>query len=440
MAQVHADGLVDRRRPGIVLGHEALDHLQLLRRGQALVQLDPRPGGQLDDAVLGEVLHAAADVPAPLVHHGVRRGVHGHEGQLVEPTGDVALPVHVAHGLAGAHGDAQHVVVLQAHGPGQGGHVAVVAHGVGDVPEGVLHRPDVDVLHLGVERILGHLQKQGGHHGPVVDEHAGGADAHRVHPGHVLGGGLEGGHDAVVVVLGIGGHLRVPDHLLGEHGLPVHHGGHLPVGPAGVEANAAAVYMPADGLGHVPLLGDLVADDHFEGPLVHAGHEVGVKGPGSGEGVGLLQIGTDPLVAADIDLPAALHPQQALHQPVHVVAVGLIPLVGAVDEGMAHRHLSPVPLHGDGHRLSGRGQKGLVESHHGEKFPVQRRDVSQLHLDSKSVHVTSPRLLSKCHRHRAGRRDKPRSHCTTGFSFCHQKSTILWGILSALAAERREAF
>ena len=35
-----------------------------------------------------------------------------------------------------------------------------------------------------------------------LDIDAGGGDAHRVHPGHVLGGGLEGGDDALIVVVG----------------------------------------------------------------------------------------------------------------------------------------------------------------------------------------------------------------------------------------------
>ena len=214
----------------------------------------PAAGASLMTRVLGEVLHAAADVPGPLVLHGVGGHVHRGEGQLVEPAGDVAVLVHVAHRLAGAHGDAQDVVLLQAHGAGQGGHVAVVGHHVGHVAEGVADGPDVDVLHLGVEQILGHLQEQGGHHGAVLDVDAGGGHAHRVHPGHVGGGGLQGGDDALIVVVRVGGDLGEPHHLLGEHGLPVDDGGHLPVGPAGVEADAAAAQVAAHGLG-IALLG-----------------------------------------------------------------------------------------------------------------------------------------------------------------------------------------
>ena len=142
---------------GVVLLHELLDFLEFFRRGEFFRQGDACPGGQLDDAVLGEVLHTAANVAGPLILHGICVHVHRHEGQLIEPAGDVALLVHIAHGLAGTHGDAQHAVVLQAHSAGQGGHIAIVAHGVGDIAKGVLHRADVDILNLGVKLVLRYL-------------------------------------------------------------------------------------------------------------------------------------------------------------------------------------------------------------------------------------------------------------------------------------------
>ena len=123
VAQVHADGAVDGLGGGTALVHQLLDLLELLSRGEVGGQADAGGGSQLDDGVLGEVFDAAADVAGPLVLHGVGGHVHRGEGQLVEPAGDVAVGVHVAHGLAGTHGDAQNVVFLQAYGAGQGGHV-----------------------------------------------------------------------------------------------------------------------------------------------------------------------------------------------------------------------------------------------------------------------------------------------------------------------------
>ena len=109
--------------------------------------------------------------------------------------------------------------------------------------------------------------------------------------------------------------------------------------------------MAADSLGGARLLGDLVAEDHLEGALVHAGHEVGVKGPGAAGGEGLFQIVVNVLVPADIHLEAALHPQHGLDQAVDVVLVGLAHLRGAVDEGVTHRHLAAGALQGNGDRL-----------------------------------------------------------------------------------------
>ena len=111
--------------------------------------------------------------------------------------------------------------------------------------------------------------------------------------------------------------------------------------------------MAADGLRGALLLGDLVAEHHLEGALVHAGHEVGVKGPLAGEGEGLLQVVVDVLVAADIDLEAALHPQHGLDQTVGIVVVGLAHLRGAVDIGVAHGYLAAGALHREGDRLFG---------------------------------------------------------------------------------------
>ena len=76
--------------------------------------------------------------------------------------------IDVAHGLAGAHCDAEHVVVVEAHGPGEGGDVAVVGHDQRHVAY-LLRGADVDVLDLLVELVLRHLEEEGGDHGAVLD-------------------------------------------------------------------------------------------------------------------------------------------------------------------------------------------------------------------------------------------------------------------------------
>ena len=144
--------------------------------------------------------------------------------------------------------------------------------------------------------------------------------------------------------------------------------------------------MAADGLGDILLLGYLVTEFHLKGLFIHASHKIRVKGSLTGEGIGLLQVGAHTLVASHIDLPAALHPQKGFDQPVHIVAVRLIPLIGAVDEGAAHRHLAPVPLHRNGHRLFGGLQKSLVESENGEVLGVQLGNMADRRLDAQLVH------------------------------------------------------
>src|SRR5699024_4064530 len=76
VAQVHADGAVDSLGGGAGDLHELLDLLELLGGGEVRGQVDAGGRGQLDDGVLGEVLHAAADVPGPLVLHGAGGHVH----------------------------------------------------------------------------------------------------------------------------------------------------------------------------------------------------------------------------------------------------------------------------------------------------------------------------------------------------------------------------
>ena len=84
--------------------------------------------------LLRQVLHATAGVTGPFVGGGIRLVVYGSEGELVKPPGDVAQFVHIAGGLAGAHGDAQHCIVFERHRTGERGDVPIVSHLEGDTP------------------------------------------------------------------------------------------------------------------------------------------------------------------------------------------------------------------------------------------------------------------------------------------------------------------
>ena len=148
--------------------------------------------------------------------------------------------------------------------------------------------------------------------------------------------------------------------------------------------------MAADGLGGVLGLGNLIHQNDLKGVLKDAGHVVPVELLLSAGAVDGSQVLADPRVAADIDLEAALHPQDGLDNPLDVVVVGLSHLGGAVDKGMAGGHLAVRPLHGNSYGLLCPGQEGAVKTHQGNKLRVQNGGVLQLHVDAKSVHGDSP--------------------------------------------------
>ncbi len=78
----------------------------------------------------------------------------------------------------------------------------------------------------------------------------------------------------------VGGGLWVPDDLLGIDAFAVDHGGDLAVAPARVEADAAAVHMPAHGNGLPAALRKLLLLACFnrKPALKHVVHELRVKG------------------------------------------------------------------------------------------------------------------------------------------------------------------
>ena len=177
----------------------------------------------------------------------------------------------------------------------------------------------------------------------------------------MLGGGLQRGDDALIVIVGVGIHLGEPDDFLGIDALAVHHSGDLAVGAACVKTDAAALQMAAHLLGGVLGLGHLVHQHDLKGVLKDVGHVIKVEVLLAAGGVSLLQIVVGVLVAGYIYLEAALHPQDGLDQTVHIVVIRLGHLWGAVNKGVAGGHLAVGTLHSDGHGLLGRFQEGAVE-------------------------------------------------------------------------------
>ena len=148
--------------------------------------------------------------------------------------------------------------------------------------------------------------------------------------------------------------------------------------------------MPADGLGVVLLLRHLVAKHHLKGVLKDVGHIVKIKLLDAAGGEILPEVTGHILVSGHIDLEAALHPKDGLHQAVHIVPVGLRHLRGAVDKGVADSHLAAGPLHGDIHRLFGGGKEGLVKLQNRQKTRVQGGSVFHRDFNSGVFHVLLP--------------------------------------------------
>ena len=197
---------------------------------------------------------------------------------------------------------------------------------------------------------------------------------------------LQGGHDAVVVVLGIGVGLGEPDHLLVVDALPVDHGADLAIAAAGIEADPAPVQVPPNGLGCVLFRRETVGIHHLEGVLKDVGHEVEVEVPAALIRKGPFQILIHIPVAGHVYLEAPLHPQQGLHQPIEVVPVRRGVFRGAVDEGVHPGDLAVGPLHGEAQGLLRRGQKGFVVEAQGDEAGVQPGVIGHGYPDAVQVH------------------------------------------------------
>ena len=206
----------------------------------------------------------------------------------------------------------------------------------------------------------------------------------------MFGSGLEGGNNPVIVVIRVRGSLGEPDDLLGVDALSVNDGGHLPVRPACIETNAAAVQVAANRLGAVLGRGQGVAEDHLKGVFKDVCHIVPVESLAAIGGKVLLHGVVNVLASPDIDSEPALHPEHRLHDTVDIVAVRLPVFRRTVNKGFTDRHLSASPLHGQAQGLFGVLQKRLVELVQGQEVRVQLGRVEQGHLNTKTIHILFP--------------------------------------------------
>ena len=175
------------------------------------------------------------------------------------------------------------------------------------------------------------------------------------------------------VVVGILLQFGEPDHFLGVDALAVDDSGDLPVGAAGVEADAAAVHMAAHGLSHLvggrALLQRQI--QNLQIPLVELIDEGKIKVALTLGGVGLLQPLRQLAAAADGHPEAAGGPQQELDITLHIAVVGLCHFGGAVNHGVVDGNPTLVPLQCDGQRLGSALQIRLAPDTKGNKGGIQ---------------------------------------------------------------------
>jgi len=102
VAEVGAQALVHKLGHPMVVGVEHLQHLELLGGRFAQGEIEAGALGKADRAHLAEILHPTAPVARPLVFGRFGIEIDGGEGELVQPTRDAAMGVHIAGCLAGA--------------------------------------------------------------------------------------------------------------------------------------------------------------------------------------------------------------------------------------------------------------------------------------------------------------------------------------------------
>ena len=312
VAEAGADGVVDF--PGTVVAglHGVLDFDELFGEGHA-AEVEAGGFGEAGDALLGEVLDAAAAVFGPFVEGGVFAVVDGGKGEFVEPRGDVAVGIAVADGLGGAHGDAEKGVGIHAHGAGEGGDFAVVDDVKGDVVPFLAEIAEDGADFFVVDGGVGDAAKEGGDADFVLDVDAGCGTTDGIDAREVGGGAGEGVADAVEVVLRIGLEVGVPGDFFGEDDFAIDDGGGFAIGAAEVEADAAAVEVTTEGGGGAVGWREFVyfAGDDLDGLAEHAGADgFAVEGLGTVGGVEGGEHGGEVVVAGDVDAAAAAGPEQ----------------------------------------------------------------------------------------------------------------------------------
>ena len=278
----------------------------------------------------------------------------------------MAFRIHVAGGLGGAHGHAEHGVIVHAHGPCEGGDFTVIHHFKGNVVPFFLLEGAEHLAESLFNVFLADAAEQGGGAYFTVDDHAGGGSADGVHPGEMSGGAFQRILNSVNVILGILLEVRVPDHFLGINYFPIHHGGAFAVGTAQVKTDAASVQVAAQCHGAGVFLGKF-----FHGNLFHFNRgavnlladEIPVEFADTALAIAGGQHVRNSVIPGDEDDIAALLPQQEFHNALHI---GFIQ--GNVFSGMGKKLAGPAET---GPVIAGQSDIHLMRSRIGGGFGLK---------------------------------------------------------------------
>ena len=228
VAEADADGFVETASTIVAMGHERLDLDEPLGKFHFWRERKAGQRGEAGAGLLGEKLHATADVTRPFVDRAVFAEVSRGESEFVQPWTDRAGGIDVTGGHARSERDAEHAVFLHGHGSGEGGHFAIVDDLERDAAPGVLQvkKDAADTL---FEVAGGNAAEEGSHPHLVVDVDAGGAAADGVDPWEMSGRSLQGIHDAIVMVLWITLKVRIPRNFFAKNNLTINDGRAFPV-------------------------------------------------------------------------------------------------------------------------------------------------------------------------------------------------------------------
>ena len=326
VSEICADRIVNSGSALVAVLHKPLNDLQLLSGRKVLVKLDTRVRSKLDNAVLREVLNAAAVVTRPLVDHSLLTVVNGNECYLVEPACDISVGVNVTTSLGSTHSDTENRVVVKIHRTCKSSYVTVVSYLDRNILADLLSNVEIHILDLLVKVLFVYLDKERSRHNTVVNVNTCAGNADSVNTGHMRSRRLHSVKYSLIVIIGIGVSLGEPNDLLGIYALTVDNGADLTVASARVKSDAASVKMTSDrSCGR--LIGRSVLKRSYlnlKGVLVNLLHKVYVKITASAMRESLFDLCANDLASRDDHLVTARYPKKRLCDTLNELEVLLV--------------------------------------------------------------------------------------------------------------------